>query len=97
LALLIGSVFLDFFGCRLLLLVLLRSWNILLKRASELYLSTFTLLRNWFATGLEQVDGSALALCPQQIKSVNQRLVFAKKIFSSCQASLHETKGTALR
>ena len=82
LALLLGGFFLGFFGCRLFLFSLLHRLLELLKRATEVYLAPFAVLRNWLATGLEQVDGPALALCTNKKKSVNQNLVFIAKIFS---------------
>ena len=63
LALLVVGVLLGFFGCMLLLLALLLSRLVLGERACEVYLSSFALLRNWLATGLQQMDGPALVLC----------------------------------
>ena len=77
LALLVGGFFLGFFGCRLFLFSLLRSLLELLKRASEVYLSPFAVLRNWLATGLEQVDGPALAFC------TNKQNVLIRNWYSS--------------
>jgi hypothetical protein len=90
------DVFLGFFVCTLFLFLLLGSLLEILQCASEVYFSPFALLRNWLATGLEQMDSPALALYTNKMECQRKiciGLIMASVLVEERQKLFTETNG----
>ena len=90
------DVFDAFFSCTLFLFVLLSSLLELLQCASEVYFSPFALLRNWLATGLEQMDSPALAFYTNKMECQRKiciGLIMASVLVEERQKLFTETNG----